>query len=65
MEKAGDLPDIVIAPFGGGSNFAGLAFPFLRFQFGRGTFVVSPANLLLPKLTRGEYSATTSGILLA
>jgi len=30
MEKAGEMPDIVIAPFGGGSNFAGLAFPFLR-----------------------------------
>jgi len=28
MEKAGNLPDIVIAPFGGGSNFAGLSFPF-------------------------------------
>ncbi len=26
LEKVGDLPDIVIAPFGGGSNFAGLAF---------------------------------------
>jgi len=32
MEKAGDLPDIVIAPFGGGSNFAGLAFPFFTTQ---------------------------------
>src|ERR1035437_2378530 len=30
MEKAGDYPDIVIAPFGGGSNFAGIAFPFLQ-----------------------------------
>ena len=30
MEKAGDLPDIVIAPFGGGSNFAGLSFPFFK-----------------------------------
>jgi tryptophan synthase beta chain len=33
MEKAGDLPDVVIAPFGGGSNFAGISFPFLRFEF--------------------------------
>ncbi len=30
MEKAGDYPDIVIGCHGGGSNFAGLAFPFLR-----------------------------------
>src|SRR6266436_4563798 len=29
MEKAGDYPDIVIACTGGGSNFAGLAFPFI------------------------------------
>ena len=36
MEKAGDLPDIVVAPFGGGSNFAGLAFPFLRLNFEAG-----------------------------
>ena len=34
LKKAGeDLPDIVVAPFGGGSNFAGLAFPFLRLNF--------------------------------
>jgi tryptophan synthase beta chain len=30
MEMAGDYPDLVIACHGGGSNFAGLAFPFLR-----------------------------------
>lgn len=36
MEKAGDMPDIVIAPFGGGSNFAGLAFPFLRLNIDEG-----------------------------
>ena len=28
MEMAGDFPDIVIGPFGGGSNFTGLSFPF-------------------------------------
>ncbi|MBT8387641.1 MAG: TrpB-like pyridoxal phosphate-dependent enzyme, partial [Ignavibacteria bacterium] len=32
MEIAGDFPDIIIAPFGGGSNFAGIAFPFLRYN---------------------------------
>jgi tryptophan synthase beta chain len=36
MEKAGNLPDIIIAPFGGGSNFAGLSFPFLRAESGGG-----------------------------
>ena len=30
MEKAGDYPDVVIGCFGGGSNFSGIAFPFLR-----------------------------------
>ncbi|MDQ7010967.1 MAG: TrpB-like pyridoxal phosphate-dependent enzyme, partial [Mariprofundaceae bacterium] len=29
FEKAGDYPDIILAPCGGGSNFAGVAFPFL------------------------------------
>jgi len=33
MEIAGDFPDLLIAPLGGGSNFAGLAFPFLRYNF--------------------------------
>jgi predicted alternative tryptophan synthase beta-subunit len=36
MEKAGDMPDIIVAPFGGGSNFAGLTFPFLRLNLGAG-----------------------------
>src|SRR5664280_1948667 len=30
MEKAGDYPDVVIGCFGGGSNFSGIAFPFIR-----------------------------------
>jgi len=30
LEKAGDYPDIIVAPFGGGSNFAGISFPFLQ-----------------------------------
>ena len=57
MEKAGDLPDIVIAPFGGGSNFAGLTFPFLRLNFTEGKKIrciaVEPASC--PKLTKGEF----------
>ncbi len=57
MEKAGDIPDIVIAPFGGGSNFAGLAFPFLRHNLIEGKKIrciaAEPASC--PKLTRGVF----------
>ncbi len=57
MEMAGGMPDVVIAPFGGGSNFAGLAFPFLRLNFDEGQnirFIASePASC--PKLTRGQF----------
>ena len=57
MEMAGDMPDVVVAPFGGGSNFAGLAFPFLRLNLEEDQhirFVASePASC--PKLTRGQF----------
>jgi tryptophan synthase beta chain len=57
LEKAGDFPDVVIAPFGGGSNFAGIAFPFLRRNFRNGKNVkciaVEPSSC--PKLTKGEF----------
>lgn len=57
LEKAGDFPDVVIAPFGGGSNFAGIAFPFLRRNFKNGKNVkciaVEPSSC--PKLTKGEF----------
>ena len=57
MEKAGDFPDIVIAPFGGGSNFAGISFPFLEKNLRLGQKVrciaVEPSSC--PKLTRGEF----------
>ncbi|HOU47657.1 MAG TPA: TrpB-like pyridoxal phosphate-dependent enzyme, partial [Chitinophagales bacterium] len=36
MEKAGDYPDIIIAPLGGGSNFAGISFPFLNKKINEG-----------------------------
>ena len=57
LEKAGDLPDIVIAPFGGGSNFAGLAFPFLRLNFeeGRSIRCIASEPTSCPKLTRGVF----------
>ncbi|WP_262915521.1 pyridoxal-phosphate dependent enzyme [Niabella ginsengisoli] len=48
MEKAGDMPDVIIAPFGGGSNFAGITFPFLRLNLEEGKkFAVLPASQLL------------------
>lgn len=57
MEKAGDMPDIVIAPFGGGSNFAGLAFPFLRLNLEEGKNIrcIASEPKSCPKLTRGIF----------
>lgn len=57
MEKAGDMPDIVIAPFGGGSNFAGLAFPFLRLNLEEGKNIrcIASEPASCPKLTRGVF----------
>lgn len=57
MEKAGDLPDIVIAPFGGGSNFAGISFPFLRLNFDEGQNIrcIASEPSSCPKLTRGVF----------
>lgn len=57
MELAGDFPDIVIAPFGGGSNFAGLTFPFLRLNFEKGKKVrcIASEPASCPKLTRGVF----------
>ena len=57
MEKAGDMPDIVVAPFGGGSNFAGLAFPFLRLNLeeGRNIRCIASEPTSCPKLTRGVF----------
>ena len=52
LEYAGELPDVVIAPFGGGSNFAGLAFPFLRLNFeeGRSIRCIASEPTSLPQI---------------
>lgn len=57
MEKAGDLPDVVIAPFGGGSNFAGISFPFLRLNLEEGKKIrcIASEPTSCPKLTRGVF----------
>lgn len=57
FEIAGDSPDVIIAPFGGGSNFAGIAFPFLRHNFenGKKTRCIAVEPSSCPKLTQGEF----------
>jgi tryptophan synthase beta chain len=60
MSMAGEYPDMVIACFGGGSNFGGIAFPFMRHMFAgeegktKTRFIAAePASC--PKLTRGVF----------
>lgn len=57
MQKAGDYPDVVVGCFGGGSNFSGIAFPFLRENLTNGKktrlLTVEPASC--PKLTKGKF----------
>ena len=57
MEMAGEYPDVVIACFGGGSNFAGITFPFLRHNFTgeRNTRFIAAEPSSCPKLTRGVF----------
>jgi len=57
MEMAGEYPDVVVACFGGGSNFSGLAFPFLRHNLSgkRSTRFVAAEPASCPKLTRGIF----------
>ena len=57
MEMAGEYPDIVIACFGGGSNFGGVAFPFMRHKIkdGKTTRFIAAEPASCPKLTRGVF----------
>lgn len=56
MEMAGEYPDIVIGCFGGGSNFSGISFPFMRHNFSgeRNTRFIAAEPESCPKLTRGK-----------
>lgn len=57
MQMAGEYPDTVIACFGGGSNFGGIAFPFMRHNFTgekKTEFIAAEPNSC-PKLTRGRF----------
>jgi len=58
MEMAGDEPDVVVACVGGGSNFGGLAFPWLRrnLRDGARTRFVAAEPAACPTLTRGVYA---------
>ncbi len=58
MEMAGEYPDVVIGCIGGGSNYAGLAYPFLRhnLQDGKKTRFVAAEPTAAPSLTRGKYT---------
>lgn len=58
LEKAGErMPDRVIACVGGGSNFAGLAFPFVKRKIdGEETTVIAVEPAACPTLTRGTYA---------
>jgi tryptophan synthase beta chain len=58
LELANDYPDIVVGCTGGGSNFAGIAFPFLGEQLrgGRKVRVIAVEPAACPSLTRGRYA---------
>ncbi len=58
MEMADDTPDVIVACTGGGSNFAGLAFPYIRENLKNGgkTRIVGVEPASCPTLTRGKYA---------
>ena len=57
FEKTDDYPDIIIACFGGGSNFAGITFPFIHKNIteGKRTKFIAVEPVSCPKLTRGKF----------
>ncbi|MCX7868477.1 MAG: TrpB-like pyridoxal phosphate-dependent enzyme, partial [Terrimicrobiaceae bacterium] len=57
MDMAGEYPDMVIGCVGGGSNFAGIAYPFLRYNLteGKKTRLIAVEPKAAPSLTRGIY----------
>lgn len=60
MEMAGEYPDMVIACFGGGSNFGGISFPFMRHKIageeGKShTRFIAAEPSSCPKLTKGKF----------
>ncbi len=57
MAMAGEYPDVVIGCFGGGSNFSGIAFPFMRHNIkgDKKTRFVAAEPESCPKLSRGRF----------
>ena len=57
MEMAGEYPDIIIGCFGGGSNFSGISYPFMRHNLlnGNKTRFIAAEPSSCPKLTRGVF----------
>jgi tryptophan synthase beta chain len=57
LEMAGEEPDVIVGCAGGGSNFAGLTFPWLgrTFRGGRKYRVIAAEPEAAPSMTRGEY----------
>jgi tryptophan synthase beta chain len=58
MEMAGEYPDVVIGCAGGGSNFAGFAFPFVHKNLtdGRKTRIIAVEPASCPSLTKGRFT---------
>ncbi|MCS7256585.1 MAG: TrpB-like pyridoxal phosphate-dependent enzyme, partial [Thermomicrobium sp.] len=57
FELAGDYPDVIFGCVGGGSNFAGLTFPFVRDKLaGKNVRIVAVEPTACPSLTRGIYT---------
>ena len=58
MDMAGEYPDVVIGCVGGGSNFAGIAYPFLRqnLKDGQRTRLLAVEPDAVPSLTKGKYA---------
>ncbi|MEG2574133.1 MAG: TrpB-like pyridoxal phosphate-dependent enzyme [Bacteroides sp.] len=57
MAMTGEYPDVIIGCFGGGSNFGGISFPFMRHTIleGKKTRYVAAEPASCPKLTRGKF----------
>ncbi len=58
MDLAGEYPDVVIGCVGGGSNFAGIAYPFIRENItnGQKTRILAVEPAATPTLTKGTYT---------
>lgn len=58
MEKIGEYPDVIVGCCGGGSNFAGISFPFLKdkLQEGKNVRAIAVEPAACPTLTKGKFA---------